>query len=56
VLCLDKFYNGKEALGLDDFMAVNTWLQRCLDRPASKVGFFCPAGNFWHTFWHAALL
>lgn len=38
IVCLDKFYNGKEPLGLDDFKAVNAWLQRCLERPASQVG------------------
>eukprot|EP00775_Hariotina_reticulata_P007744 gene7744-7943_t len=33
-----NFYNCKEPVGLDDFKAVNTWLQRCLERPASQVG------------------
>eukprot|EP00879_Flechtneria_rotunda_P000947 GHRR01001079.1.p1 GENE.GHRR01001079.1~~GHRR01001079.1.p1 ORF type:complete len:252 (+),score=44.88 GHRR01001079.1:134-889(+) len=35
---LSAFYNAEEALGLKDYPAVNAWLQRCMDRPASQVG------------------
>jgi GST-like protein len=37
VVCLSKFYNADETLGLADFKAVQDWVARCMERPASKV-------------------
>jgi GST-like protein len=37
VVCLSAFYKGEEALGLADFKAVQAWVDRCMERPASKV-------------------
>jgi len=38
VLCLDKFYEASEHLGLKDYKNVNSWLERILQRPASVRG------------------
>jgi GST-like protein len=37
LVCLSAFYNADEALGLADFKAVQAWVARCMERPASKV-------------------
>ena len=43
VSCLDVFYKGSEHLDLPSFKKVNTWLSKCLDREAVKVGMqVCP--------------
>ncbi len=43
VLCLDKFYNGGEQLELSKFTKVQSWLDRCLDKPATQRGLnVCP--------------
>lgn len=43
VLCLDRFYNGKDHLQLDEFKNVNAWVARLLERPAVQAGLkVCP--------------
>jgi GST-like protein len=37
VVCLSAYYNADETLGLADFKAVQAWVDRCMERPASKV-------------------
>ncbi|WIA41314.1 hypothetical protein OEZ86_004911 [Tetradesmus obliquus] len=37
VVCLSAFYNADEALGLAGFKAVQAWVNRCMERPASKA-------------------
>lgn len=36
--CLEKFYEANDQLELNTFKNVNNWLERCLERPAVKVG------------------
>ncbi len=36
------FYEGGDAVGLNDFSAVTTWLESCLARPASEKGLKIP--------------
>jgi len=38
VVCLRDFYKGSEQLGLDEFVRVNEWVTRCLERPAAGRG------------------
>ncbi|EQC45706.1 glutathione binding-like protein [Bacteriovorax sp. Seq25_V] len=38
VLCLDKFYNASEYLGLNDFKNIKGWLERILSRDATQRG------------------
>lgn len=38
VLCLDKFYNAKDALDLDSFSNINRWLESLLGRPGVQKG------------------
>ncbi|CAK8991427.1 Disulfide-bond oxidoreductase YghU (GSH-dependent disulfide-bond oxidoreductase YghU) (GST N2-2) (Organic hydroperoxidase) [Durusdinium trenchii] len=38
VMCLDKFYNARELLGLDDYKHVCAWLDRVDARPSTKLG------------------
>jgi glutathione S-transferase len=37
VNALVAFYDAGQALGLHEHTAVAAWLQRCMERPASKV-------------------
>ena len=39
---LRTFYEAEELVGLKDFANVTAWLERCLDRPASKKGMSIP--------------
>ncbi|MFZ1681954.1 MAG: glutathione S-transferase C-terminal domain-containing protein [Rhizobiaceae bacterium] len=43
VRALDTAYQGTEILGLDEFGHVGAWLDRCMERPASKRGLSIPA-------------
>ncbi len=43
VRTLDAVYQGNEVLGLDAFAHVDAWLERCMQRPASRRGLTIPA-------------
>ena len=38
IICLDKFYEANEQLGLDKFQNINCWIDRILKRDATKRG------------------
>jgi GST-like protein len=43
VICIDKFYDAKEHLGLDNFQNINNWIARILKREKSQKGLeVCP--------------
>ena len=42
VRTLRDFYEAGDLVGLDGFSAVNAWLERCLARPASRIGLNVP--------------
>ena len=43
VRTLGGFYDAAKELGLDDFPAVNAWLERCAERPASQKAVNIPS-------------
>ena len=38
IVCLDKFYQASDHLGLADYPQVNAWVERFLERPAVQKG------------------
>ncbi|NRA68035.1 MAG: glutathione S-transferase N-terminal domain-containing protein [Pseudobacteriovorax sp.] len=38
VMCLDMFYNARDALSLDEFTAVTRWVTTCSSRPKAAAG------------------
>lgn len=43
VVCLSKFYKATDHLKLSEFKNVNSWIERCLSRPATLKGMdICP--------------
>ncbi len=43
VRTLDAVYQGSDVLGLDAFAHVDAWMDRCMQRPASRRGLTIPA-------------
>lgn len=43
VRVIEGFYNAGDLVGANDFPQLREWMQRCADRPASKIGMKTPS-------------